>query len=51
LATREIELFPEVKRRFSVDELDAIGERIERALEGEGVPAPARAESPIHGEP
>lgn len=31
----EIELFPEVKRRFGVDELDEIGRAIERSLEGE----------------
>ena len=36
----EIDLFPEVKRRFGVDELDAIGEEIERLVEGE-VPPPA----------
>ncbi len=38
----EIELFPEVKRRFGVDELDAIGQAIERSLEGE--PAAPRGE-------
>ncbi len=32
----EIELFTEVRRRFDVDELDALGERIERWLPEEG---------------
>jgi len=40
----EIDLFPEVKRRFSVDELDAIGSAIERSLEGEPPPAVAEEE-------
>jgi hypothetical protein len=41
----EIELFPEVKRRFGVDELDAIGDALERSLEGEPS-APAGELSP-----
>jgi hemerythrin-like domain-containing protein len=35
VSDEEIELFPEVKRRFSVDELDDMGERIERSMEEE----------------
>jgi hemerythrin superfamily protein len=35
VSDEEIELFPEVKRRLSVDELDALGERLERELHGE----------------
>lgn len=44
----EIELFPEVKRRFDIDELDALGEQIERAMAGE--PAPTHVEEPVHTE-
>ncbi|MBI5545572.1 MAG: hemerythrin domain-containing protein [Deltaproteobacteria bacterium] len=34
----EIELFPEVKRRFAVDDLDALGEQISQAFEPEPEP-------------
>lgn len=34
VSDEEIDLFPEVKRRFDVDELDALGDRLERALAG-----------------
>jgi hemerythrin-like domain-containing protein len=45
VSDEEIELFPEVKRRLSLDELDQIGERIEREVEGE--PAPPLEEEPL----
>ncbi len=38
VSDEEIELFPEVKRRLSLDELDTMGEHFERALEGEPLP-------------
>lgn len=44
----EVELFPEVKRRFSVDELDDLGLQIERADQGEAEPPPERAEVSLH---
>ena len=42
LSDEEIELFPEVRRRFDIDELDALGERMERSLEHE-----SPAEQPV----
>ncbi|MGC4117190.1 MAG: hemerythrin domain-containing protein [Myxococcales bacterium] len=45
VSDEEIEMFTEVRRRFDVDELDALGDRIEQALPPEG-PSPAPAPEP-----
>ena len=47
VSEEEIELFPEVRRRFDVDALDALGERMERFLEAEpAAVAPEAATAP-----